>query len=306
MRIVLLLLAAVAFRFPERDLITEGIAHDAKSDRFFVSSIRKRKVIEVAPNGTMRDFGKRFDYAPVGMAIDPARGLLWVASAAFDRMEGYDASMKGRAALVALSLKDGSVVRKIEAEGFLDSVGIAEDGTVLVSEGRGTVYKVAGEELQPLVTNRRIRSPQAITRSASKDAMYIADYAGAIHRVHVRSGEVTTLTAPPDFAMFGIDGLNFTGDALIAIQNGKDPHRVVRFDLSPDGNSITAATTLESGAHLDEPTNGTIAGDTYYFVAASQGHRFDGGKTPAAEELSEPVIRTLPIRKAVLSGVPGS
>jgi len=293
MRIVLLLLAAVAFRFPEHDLITEGIAHDAKSGRFFVSSIRKHKVIEIAPDGKMRDFGPRLDYAPLGMAVDPARGLLWVTSSAFDRMEGYDESMKGRAALVALSLKDGRVAKKIETQGFLDSVGLAHDGTVLVSDSRGIVYTVSGDALQPLVTNRRIRSPQAITRSADRTSVYIADYSTGVYRVNVRTGDLLKLAAPADVAMSGIDGLTFTGRSLIAIQNAKEPHRVVRFDLRADGNAITAATVLDSGAHLDEPTNGTMAGDAYYFVAASQGHRFDGGKTPAAAELSEPVIRRI-------------
>jgi len=42
-------------------------------------------------------------------------------------------------------------------------------------------------------------------------------------------------------------------------------------------------------SHLDEPTGGTVQ-DDFYFVAGSQGHRFDGPSAPEVDELIEPTI----------------
>jgi hypothetical protein len=65
----------------------------------------------------------------------------------------------------------------------------------------------------------------------------------------------------------------------------------LRLELSRDGNAIESWKTLEMNTpQMDEPTNGTVAGRNYYFVAASQGHLFDGKDAPAAGELKAPVI----------------
>ncbi|MFL6246579.1 MAG: hypothetical protein ACJ74H_11180 [Thermoanaerobaculia bacterium] len=283
--------ATIAFRFPERDLITEAIVYDPRTKSFFVSSIRKRKILRIDATGAIRDYGVRLDYAPVGMAVDADRRLLWVVTAAFERMEGFDASMKGRAALLAISLENGQIVQRIDGRGFLDSVAVARDHTVLVSDAAGTLYKLDGAELRTLVAPGRIRSPQGIAPSADENSVYVADYSGAIHRVDIRTGDALTLDAPPDVLLFGIDGLTRDGNSLIAVMNGVTLHRVVRFTLRGGGNAIAGSEILEMNTeHLDEPTSGTMARGAFYFVAASQGHRFTADSTPELSTLKEPVI----------------
>jgi sugar lactone lactonase YvrE len=50
--------ATVAFRLDEKDLIPEGITHDSRTGRFFLSSINKEKVVAVDAAGKASDFVK--------------------------------------------------------------------------------------------------------------------------------------------------------------------------------------------------------------------------------------------------------
>jgi hypothetical protein len=68
--------ARVAFTLPEADLIPEGIAHDARTGTFYVSSTYKRKIVAVPPSGGARDFTTEAQdglLGVVGMKVDPAR-----------------------------------------------------------------------------------------------------------------------------------------------------------------------------------------------------------------------------------------
>jgi len=55
----------VAFRISEKDLIPEGIAYDATSRSFFVSSIHKNKIIRIDERNKVTDFIKH--------ALSPAK-----------------------------------------------------------------------------------------------------------------------------------------------------------------------------------------------------------------------------------------
>src|SRR6476619_5910763 len=48
--------SAVAFRIPEKGMVPEVIAYDAKTRAVFVGSIRKRKIVRVTPDGKASDF----------------------------------------------------------------------------------------------------------------------------------------------------------------------------------------------------------------------------------------------------------
>ncbi len=65
-----------AFAIAEPDLLAEGIAHDEKTGRFFISSGAKRKVLEVDRSGQVRDFivpGTAGIYAVLGLEVDGSR-----------------------------------------------------------------------------------------------------------------------------------------------------------------------------------------------------------------------------------------
>ncbi len=109
--------STVAFTLPDKTLITEGIAYDAKSGDFFVSSVRHRKVVRVSKDGVASDFLAPRDgfYAMVALDVDPSKNVLWASSHASPQMEGYREADEGRSFVVELDLATGKVLRRIRA-----------------------------------------------------------------------------------------------------------------------------------------------------------------------------------------------
>ncbi len=93
----------------------------------------------------------------------------------------------------------------------------------------------------------------------------------------------------------GIDGLYYHDDALIGIQNGVTPHRVVRLELGRGSKRISCSVVLKRSHPLHhEPTLGTLVGRELYYVANSQYERFreDGG-IAQLDSLEQPVVLRL-------------
>lgn len=289
----------IGFTIPLTGLITEGIAHDGVSGDFFVSSVRKNRIYRVSSkNGTTSLF-----FTPPaglkglnGIALDETRRLLWVAVSASERVESFTKADEGRAALIALSLNDGSLVRRLDVDTgqnlFLDSVAVTTDGTIYVSNSRGSLLRLrdGAEALETFVPPGTIRSPQAIVAAPDGKRLYVADYGGPIAIVSLADGSVSKVTLPADFAYPGIDGLALHGGALYAIQNGVEPNRLSRLQLDSTGSRVTSWKILEMNHPLmDEPTLGTVVGDGLYWIASSQGNKFEV-QPPKLTELHEAVI----------------
>lgn len=75
-------ISPVAFRLKDPKLIPEGIAFDAKSERFFIGSIAQRKIIATDGKGESRDFSSVDDKLDtvLGLALDPSGEHLYAVS----------------------------------------------------------------------------------------------------------------------------------------------------------------------------------------------------------------------------------
>ena len=295
--------ATVAFRIPQKGLITEGLAYDPVTRSFFVSSARKGTVHRIDRSGVARAFpidGGRGVHSLSGIGVDATRRILWACSTASPRWESYTKGDPNDAALVGFDLKTGALVKQVrpaDAGAFFDDLTVAADGTVYVSDSTGAVLRLrpGANALETVVPRGVIRSPQGLVLSADGKLLYVADYGGPIRAVDLRMGDVAPLAMPDDFQSMGIDGLERAGRSLIAVQNGIEPNRVVSLDLSPDGLKILRATVLEMNHPLiDEPTIGKVVRGTYYFVGTSQGNKFDRGQ-PDVEKLSDGLVFRVPL-----------
>lgn len=292
-----------ALRLPEKDLITEGLAHDPKSGDWFVSSVHKRKVVRVGKDGRARDFvASRQDglYAALALKLDPQRRLLWVASSAVAEMEGYLPADEGRAALFAFALDTGKLVRRLEAPGpklahNFNDLALDARGTLYLSDAvSGQIWRLPpdGKELEELVPAGRLASPQGLVLSADARVMFVADYSRGLFRLELANGALQPVSAPHDLVLAGIDGLVADGrGGLVAIQNGIAPHRVVRLALDAAGTRVESSQILALGLpEMNEPTLGERLGDELYFVANSQWGSFDKGRLWPMEKLCEPIV----------------
>jgi len=295
----------VAFTLPEKDLITEGIAHDAKSGDFFVSSVHRRKVLRVSREGRVSDFVKEGQdglFSALALAVDARRGTLFVSSEAMPMMKGLRPEDKGRSLVVEYDLGNGKQRRRLGpppglADAHLSDLSVGPDGTLAVADpqsGRVYVLGPADTALRVLVEAGPLVSPQGLAFSPDGRFVFVADYAQGIARIESGSGAVSWLPGPENAALGGIDGLVFARGSLVGIQNGFRPHQVLRLKLAADQARIVEATVLErSSPHFDEPTLGVVVGDELYYVAASQYSRVREDGSLDLERLQPPVVLKL-------------
>jgi sugar lactone lactonase YvrE len=261
--------------------LAEGVAYDPKRKRLLVSQVHGRKIVAVAADGTVSDFTPASDdlWSVFGIAADPKGRTLWALSSATDQTKDITPEAKGATALLRIDLDTGRILARhaTPADGTKRQLGdltLAADGTVYASNSLGGEIwrlKPGAKDLDLLVRSEEIGSAQGLATSPDGKALLVADYPSGLHRIDLATAEVTPVTLPADLSLIGADGVLRDGRALIVVQNGVTPQRVLRLSVSPDGHRVERAEVLAANLpDLDEPTGGVMRGRDFVFVARSQ------------------------------------
>jgi sugar lactone lactonase YvrE len=265
-----------AFRIEEPGFDGEGIAYDAVDRRFYLGSIRHRKIVRVVPGSPPEDFVKSRDDAPVdavlGLRVDESRRVLWAATHADEEQEGYAPSDKGRTSLLAIDLRTRA--RRAyplprEGDHMLNDVAVDPEGTVYATDSdAGQVWRLSSTDsaVRPLTPAAAFLYPNGIAFDDVSRALFVADTVG-VWRVDPRTGSARALAGPRGIALGSFDGLYVTGSRLVGVQP-IGVGRVVSLMLNGARDAVSERRVLES-AHpaFNLPTTGAIAGDALYVLA---------------------------------------
>jgi hypothetical protein len=270
--------ASFVSALPERDLLPEDLAYDAKTHRFLVASVTMCKI--VTSDGKL--FAKS-DWPVMALRVDARRRILWAATGWIDNCRQCNPADKGKTALLAFNLDSGARIKRVDSpvEGLLGDMTIGRAGDLFVSEGyHGAVLhlKVNASALERLDTPGEFRSPQTPALSADERTLYVPDYVRGIAAIDLKTRAVRWLQPGNDIIVTGIDGFYRYGNGFLAIQNGVKPERLVLF--SPD---LKKQQVLEANTPgLGEPSHGMFLGDTFYFLANTGWDAYDdnGKKKP--------------------------
>lgn len=282
----------VAFVFDEPDLLAEGVAYDATTKRFFVSSGAKRKILVVDPHGETRDFiapetGGIF--AVLGLEVDEKRRALWAASAAAPFMAHARAEDAGKSALFQFDVDTGALRGRYElphSPSLANDLALAEDGAVFVSDSiRGTVGKLApkASTVEEIVPTDSFEGPNGLAIAPDEKGVIVADMFG-LSRIELGTNAIRKLEpADKRFPLGGIDGLVSSPNGLIAIQNLAGRGRVFLIPLQTNGDIGTISLLEANHPAYENPTTGEVASDGFYYLANPhyQG-RGNAPLTPAA------------------------
>ena len=101
--------------------------------------------------------------------------------------------------------------------------------------------------------------------------LFVADYSNGLFRINLKTKQIITLAPILNSTMLGIDGIYFTQNSLIGIQNGVNPQRVIQIFLSKSLDKIEDFKVIEANNPLfDEITLGFLVNKQFYFIANSQ------------------------------------
>ena len=280
------------------DLIPEDIAWDPKTRRFLLSSVSEARIL--------RPDGQTFATAAwsvFALRPDPARHLLWATIGYVPHCARCDKADDGKTALLAFDLTTGALRQRIASpvSGLLGDMTISRHGDLYVSEGlHGAVLRLprGAATLERLDEPGEFPSPQTPALSADEKTLYIPDYIRGIAALDLTAVNVSTrkarwLQPAAGIALSGIDGLYVHHNSFLAVQNGTNPARVVRFSLDLQKQEI-----LEAGTPgLGEPTHGVLIKNDFFFIANSGWGDYDdkGAKKPGSAPVVS-AIRRLKLR----------
>lgn len=275
-----------AFSLKEKDLIPEGITYDPRQQKFYVSSMYKRKIVGINLDGTSFDLVDEAEdglYSTLGMKVDAARNQLWVVGVmSTPKPRMMDAGDAGKSAVFQYDLETRRLVKKYEVndgQKHLFNDLVSTNGSIYVTDSEtGTIYHIdkAAQTITPFYHWDWMFYPNGITASPDRKYLFVAHWAG-VSRIGVADTQMVMLQTKPTTTLTGIDGLCFYENSLVAVQNSAGPQsRIVKFDLNKTWDAVMKSTVLESQNPLyNIPTTGTIVDDEFYFIANSQLRNFD-------------------------------
>jgi sugar lactone lactonase YvrE len=284
-----------AFTVPDRSLHIECIAA-GKNETLYLGSIHKRKIISIDRKGTIRDFTSDEQdglTSVFGIKIDDTKSVLWACSSPMREMENYDST--SQSAVYKYDLKTKTLLKKYAPneemlrEFVFGDLLIDKNGDVYVSDSKNNIIFKVNEKrgiLERFYTTKEFWNIQGITLSDDGQVMFISDYIKGLYMLHIKSKLLIKYAELPDYTLKSIDGLTFYKGSLIAIQNGIQPMRVMRYHLSKDLATIVKAEVIDR-AHpaFNEPTIGCVSDGNFYYVANSlwSGYTKDAKLKPVGE-----------------------
>jgi sugar lactone lactonase YvrE len=296
----------VVARANDSTLWPEGMDHDPRTGKFYVASVRHRTILEIEPlSGAARELWPRDrdDLVSVlGVRVDTARHVLWATMSTVSY--AGDDTTNPRAALLRVRLPDGVIERRWSIAPSrmghtLGDLGVGPRGDVFVTDSDEPVlYRLRpGADTLERLTHPLFHSLQGVAPTMDGRTLYLADYAIGLLRMDLSTGKVIRLDDAPHTTSLGCDGIALDRGAIVAVQNGVYPPRVVRFVLDVSGTQIRKVEVLDRNVTVaDEPTIGAIVGREFVYIANSQWekHTATGALVPGAR-LHRPVLLAVPL-----------
>ena len=292
-----------AFRIAEKDLIPEGMAYDPSEEAFYFSSVYKSKILKMNRDGSFSNFtDERQDglRSVLGMKVDAGRRMLWAISIVGNPgMKEYNPMEQGQSSVFKYDLDTGKLIKRygpIE-DGYdhiLNDVVITRQGDAYITDtNTGEIYVISHERdtLEQFIGSDAFMYLNGIALSPDERSLYVADAGNMIFRIDLESRSFQGLIHPESVTTYGIDGLYYYGNSLIAVQN--QMQRITRFFLNESGDEITRCEIIEANNPLFEkfPTTGALVGNTFFYMANTQIRSFnrDGSIFPM-DQLEEVVV----------------
>jgi len=281
------------FTLPGDVKLPEAFTWDESRQKFLIGTMAEGQVLAVGKDGQVEELLKADAdnglWGVVDILADPPRNRLWVTSADIPGFARFNPKDKGRSALLEFKLDTLELVRSypVPVDGYVHVLGnmaLAPNGDLFVADrALPLVYSkpADSEKLEPMLVLKDMISQRGLAMQPDGRIMYVADREMGITVVDVAGKRAGFLKKPDTLNLGGIDGLYLKDNAIIIIQNGIRPQRVMRLQLNASGTEVESVRPLAvAQPEFDFPSFGSLVGDDIYYFASSQGVHKNGAEKP--------------------------
>lgn len=282
----------VAFSLPAGDHLYESLAFDPQRKQLLVGSVRDGTIQLAGKDGKLTDFiapnAENGLWCVYAMAVVPEEDALYVASTASVYFRNFRKEDYGKAGVFKFKLSNGKFIEKYLLEPdsdarTLSSIVAGKGGLVFAADGlRNQIYRLDGGNLKLMMQNPQLTSVRGLALDEDGRKLYFADYALGLFGIDLAGGKGFDLEYDSkELTLGGIDGLYWYKHALVAIEGGMSPPRIMRLSLDSGGNRITRAAPIDAAnPEFKALTAGAIDGDNLYSIANSQRNEYGAYGTP--------------------------
>ncbi len=254
----------------EKDLIPEGIAVDAQSGQFFLSSLKKNKIVTAN--------------------VDGSHAADFIGTAQYNYLSGFGMTIKGdtlyalsnglekqnnSSVLLLLNKKTGKLIAQYKTNiapyGYLNDLAVSRGNEIFITESQSNkIYRVQrpAMNMEVYLDTVAVEHSNGIAISDDNSKLYLASERG-IRVVDVQTRKILN---QPNKASAGIDGMKFYMNSLIGIVE----KAVMRYFLNADGTEIIDMKELiRFDSTYRSPTTFDMVGDTIYFIKNVQLDNFN-------------------------------
>ncbi|WP_430907583.1 SMP-30/gluconolactonase/LRE family protein [Maribacter sp. 2-571] len=265
----------------EHDLIPEGIAVDGNTDRVYLNSLKREKIVFSKVNGqnpaTFIDTREHGYLSGFGMTIKD------------DTLYALGNSLtkkRNSSVLLLLQLSTGHLIDSYSLNDggfhYLNDLATSPKNNIFMTDSESNrIYQIQRpfKNIELFMDSEEVSNSNGIAISDDGDHLYLASTKG-IRIVAMDSKEIVNR---PNEKYTGIDGLKFYGNNLYGIvnmfsnENGRNG--LYKYTLNTAGTKIVNTekpVTFEKDDII--PTTFAIANGAFYFVANTQLDNFDEDK----------------------------
>ncbi|MBT8079352.1 MAG: hypothetical protein KJO31_12305 [Gammaproteobacteria bacterium] len=284
-------------------IIPEGIAHDAATNRLFLSSMRTGDIYVLDADNSLSLFATVKDAQPmaaIGLFADSERHLLWAVGATFEMTRGFDPDAETQTGVFGFDLTDGTLQKKIlagDVATFFNDLTVAADGRIYLSGSDLCVIEPHSDTIERLPVEPHITGSNGVTATPDGKFLFVSSYPVGVYAIELETGQARLLELPANASLYGIDGMYVRGGSLVAVQNGIEPWRLVHIELDENFGAVTGIQVLEFGNPDIGPTTGALDGDVIHLVGQGPAPESAPGHFPGnlREFLGKTVIYSVPV-----------